>query len=105
MKDIIKAIEKNKDRLQTIQKELGKEELLCGLAEESAELSQAASKYARAIRGKNPTPVTCLECDERLQEEIADALLNVVLVGVDTGEIAEVLYKKINRWCDRLGVD
>ena len=105
MNDIIKALEKNKDRLQTIQKELGKEELLCGLAEESAELSQAASKYARAIRGKNPTPVTCLECDERLQEEMADALLNAVLAGVDSCAVAEILYKKINRWCERLGVD
>ena len=42
--------------------ELGVCELLCGLAEEASELSQAALKLRRAIDNKNPTTKTCSEC-------------------------------------------
>jgi NTP pyrophosphatase (non-canonical NTP hydrolase) len=105
MKDIIRALEKNSDRLEAIKRKIGKEEVLAGLAEEAAELSQAALKYRRALNGINPTPVTCIVADENLQEELADTLLNAILAGVDTATVAENLYKKINRWCDRLEVD
>ena len=104
-KDIVRALEKNADKLDAIKKKIGKEEILAGLAEETAELSQAALKYRRALNGVNPTPIDILTADEHLQEEMADALLNAVLAGVDTCAVAEILYKKINRWCDRLGVD
>lgn len=104
-KDILRALEKNSDKLDAIKKKIGEEEILAGLAEEAAELSQAALKYRRALNGINPTPVDILTASENLQEEMADALLNAILVGVDSGTVAEVLYKKINRWCDRLGVD
>ena len=105
MNDVIRALEKNADRLEKIKKKIGKEEVLAGLAEESAELAQAALKYRRALNGINPTPVPCIIADENLQEELADTLLNAILAGVDTGAVAENLYKKINRWCERLGVD
>jgi len=105
MKDVIRVLEKNADQLNKIKKKIGKEEVLAGLAEESSELTQAALKYRRALSGINPTPVPCVVADENLQEELADTLLNAVLAGVDYVEIAEVLYKKINRWCDRLGVE
>ena len=105
MNDVIKALEKNADRLEKIKKKIGKEEILAGLAEESSELAQAALKYRRALSGGNPTPVPCVVADENLQEELADTLLNAVLAGVDYVEIANVLDRKINRWCDRLGVE
>ena len=105
MKDIIRALEKNSDRLEAIKRKIGKEEVLAGLAEEAAELSQAALKYRRALNGVNPTPVPCIIADENLQEELADTLLNAILAGVDTATVAETLYKKINRWCNRLEID
>ena len=103
--DIVRVLEKNADKLDTIKKKIGKEEVLAGLAEEAAELSQAALKYRRALNGVNPTPVDILTADEHLQKEMADTLLNAVLAGVDTCAVAEILCKKINRWCDCLGVD
>ena len=39
------------------------------LAEEAAELSQAALKLARVLRGENPTPVTRREVRKHLIEE------------------------------------
>lgn len=49
------------------------------LAEEAAELSQAALKLARVLRGENPTTVTRKEARKHLTEEYTDvfsALLN-----------------------------
>lgn len=105
MKDIIRALEKNADRLERIKKKIGLEEVLAGLAEESAELSHAALKYRRALNGVNYTPVSCKDADDNLQEEIADTLLNAALAGIDYSKVVATLYVKINRWADRLGVD
>ena len=50
-------------------------ELLEQLAEESAELSQAALKCIRAQGfSQNPTPVSCEDAMKNLQEEINDVL-------------------------------
>ena len=54
---------------------LDDKELLCQLAEEAAELSQAALKLRRAMDGKNPTPKSVAQCKSELDEEIADVLL------------------------------
>lgn len=105
MLKVIKAIDKNSERLEKIKRQIGKEEVLAQLAEESSELSQAALKYRRALSGVNPTPVSCIDADENLQEEFADTLLNAMMAGVDSGAVAEVIYKKVNRWCERLGVE
>lgn len=105
MKEVIRAIEKNSNRLDAIRKVLGKEELLAGLAEEAGEVVQAASKYRRSLNGANPTDVPPISADENLQEELADLLLYAVIVGVDEGLIAETIYKKTKRWCVRLGVE
>lgn len=42
------------------------------LAEEAAELSQAALKVARIIRRENPTPVGYCQAVDNLKEEAAD---------------------------------
>lgn len=105
MKDIIKALEKNKDRLQKIRSYMGREELLAGLMEECGEGIQAASKLRRSLDGKNPTPVLPIIADEDLQEELADIFLYAYLVGIDTDLIAENICKKVPRWYDRLGLD
>lgn len=49
-------------------------ELLAQLAEEGAELAQAALKLRRAYDGTNPTPKTVGECLDNLQEEVADEI-------------------------------
>ena len=54
---------------------LSNKEILCQLAEEAAELSQAALKLRRALDGKNPTPKSVARCKSELNEEIADVLL------------------------------
>ena len=43
-----------------------------GLAEEATELAHAAQKYARILRGENPTPVTLEGARINLVEETVD---------------------------------
>jgi NTP pyrophosphatase (non-canonical NTP hydrolase) len=51
---------------------IGKAAMLEQLAEEAAELAQAALKLARIERGENPTPVTKREAKAHLIEEFTD---------------------------------
>lgn len=51
---------------------IGEPAMLEQLAEEAAELSHAALKLARIIRGENPTPVTEVEAWENVIEEFTD---------------------------------
>lgn len=79
-------------------------ELLAQLAEEAAELSQAALKLRRALTGINPTPVTAEEARANLVEEIAD-ILNVsdLLLEIDdVDEIYDIVQRKRERWLKRL---
>lgn len=82
-------------------------ELLCQLAEESNELSQAALKLRRALDGRNPTPTTIEDCMNNLIEEAADVLLCLYVCGFDTDEaegvqMNQVAMKKFKRWIQRL---
>ena len=51
---------------------IGKPAMLEQMAEEAAELSQAALKLVRVIRNENPTPVTQGEAQKCLIEEWTD---------------------------------
>lgn len=51
---------------------IGTPAMLEQLAEEAAELSQAALKLARVLRGENPTLVTRREARKHLMEEYTD---------------------------------
>lgn len=99
------------DKLKYIAEKLGTEEILCQLAEEAAELSQAALKLRRCISGKNPTPKTCQECCNNLIEETSDfeLCLDLFLRTCSTEEILMFMsekdktrIKKTNRWYERL---
>ena len=74
------------------------------LAEECAELAQASLKYARLLRGDNPTPKTEQECLEAVTEEMADVeLCNSLLMGgdyVDFDAVMELIEVKDKRWHD-----
>ena len=76
------------------------------LAEECSELAQASLKYARLLRGENPTPKTEQECLESLTEEMADVeLCNSLLMGgdcVDFDTVMELIEVKDKRWHERL---
>lgn len=87
---------------------LDEPELLCQLAEEAAELGQAALKLRRALTGDNPTPVTVDEAQRALVEEIADVALCLDALGMDTNNRALMLSvvrtknKKSQRWAKRI---
>lgn len=73
-------------------------------AEELAELTQAALKMARKLRGENPTPMTHAQAAEHLHEELGDVrlclkVLNVAMGGDNT---TAVEAEKLQRWLDRL---
>lgn len=94
---------------QRISAQVPTEELLAGLAEEAAELSKAALKFRRAITQKNPTPVTTNEAWAMLEEEVADTLLCMAVLGL-LGEVdglskrcEQMTQLKIDRWVNRLG--
>lgn len=54
---------------------LGKEEILCQLSEECAELIQSCLKYRRTTKGL--TPKSEKEVRENLFEELSDVLMNI----------------------------
>lgn len=76
------------------------------LAEECAELSHAALKLARKLRGENPTPRTRLECLRALHEELADVLTVVDQLDgiVDMAAVTEHKEEKLDRWKARVNL-
>ena len=76
------------------------------LAEECSELAQASLKYARLLRGENPTPKTEEECRDALVEEMADVQLMIDLLTmsgiIGDAEIRTRMGKKMLRWLDRM---
>ena len=89
---------------EKIKQHLPQEELLTQLAEECAELSQAALKLRRALTGINPTPMTADEARRNLVEEAADVynVLGLLLDAEDNAEIYDIIRKKKTRWVKRL---
>lgn len=88
-----------------IAKKLTKAAALEQMAEEAAELAQAALKYARILRGENPTPVTEREAMGHLSEEVADVLVCMDVVMEYPGSlygVDEQVFEKKARWLDRL---
>lgn len=101
--------------MEYITSRLSREDILCQLAEEAAELAQAALKLRRAITGTNPTPVSENDVKHTLNEEIVDVAVAVeawfrsVIIGIDeigTDDIKSALGTfadiKIARWAQRL---
>ena len=101
--------------IEYIASRLSREDILCQLAEEASELTQAALKLRRAIAGTNPTPVSVDGANHTLNEEIVDVAVAVeawfksVIIGIDeigTDDIKSALGTfadiKIARWAQRL---
>lgn len=89
-----------------IRSHLPNAEILAQLAEEAAELGHAALKLRRVIDGTNPTPVTYDEAYANLKEEIADIMLLINILELDTtqlsGEYIQIMIAKNERWVRRL---
>lgn len=92
---------------EKILEKLGRAAVLEQLAEEAAEVAQAALKMARIIRGENPTPKTHMEARADLEEELAD--FRVCVEVLDRSDLIfdmEIIKKlsevKTKRWLDRL---
>lgn len=73
---------------------------LIQLAEEAAELSQAALKLLRAIKGQ--TPVTEAEACAHLLEEMADVYVTSLALNPDRMTIEAIARQKSKRWEERL---
>ena len=89
---------------EKIKQHLPEDELLLQLAEECAELSQAALKLRRALTGINPTPITEDEARENLLEEAADVycVLGLLLGYEEHAEMYDITKRKKERWAARL---
>ena len=89
---------------EKIKQHIPQDELLAQLAEEAAELSQAALKLRRALTGINPTPVTADEARKNMVEEAADVynVLGLLLDAEDNAEIYSIIRRKKERWLNRL---
>lgn len=95
-----------RDLIDVIVDNLDEDELLCQLAEEASELSQAALKMRRARSQKNPTPKTTKECFDQLLEEMCDVRVCWNALGFNSAHnktvMAEIEKNKILRWAERL---
>ncbi|MCD7887344.1 MAG: hypothetical protein LUG44_06975 [Clostridiales bacterium] len=88
----------------TIKDYLPETEILAQLAEESAELAQAALKLRRALDGTNPTPVAEEDARTNLLEEYADVCncMFYLANSADYERIAGYQREKMLRWLARL---
>ena len=64
----------------TIIEQVGLPAVLEMLGEEGSEMTHASLKWARQLRGENPTPKTEKECRDALVEEVADVQLMIDLL-------------------------
>lgn len=70
------------------------------LAEECAELAQAALKMARVLRGENPTPVSEAEAMEMVVEELTDVISCAIALGLNVDpEQAVTKFERMQRRC------
>lgn len=70
------------------------------LAEEAAELAQAALKCARILRNENPTPLKMDDCVGNLVEEATDVA--VCLGELDIRTSPDIFKLKRDRWVKRI---
>ena len=95
------------DLKEAILQKIGPAAMYEQLAEECAELAQAALKLARIERGENPTPKTREQAWADFLEETADVelvLAQIPRTMADFDAIRETREKKKQRWKERLGI-
>ena len=95
--------------LEYIAANLSEEDILCQIAEEAAELAQAALKLRRAITQTNPTPVTVEKAKDDFTEEYGDTVVAMTAYFMKHGmidrKVADILEQnnpKYSRWAQRI---
>ena len=71
------------ENIEIIKRDIPKADLYEQLAEEAAELAQAANKMARVLRGTNPTP----KSEEDARKDLIEEYTDVVSVGTNILDI------------------
>lgn len=97
------------NNLEYIAANLSEEDILCQIAEEAAELTQAALKLRRAISQTYPAPITVGEAVDNLFEEYGDTVGSFRVwakknnLDIEIYETSnENIYSKFDRWADRI---
>lgn len=98
---MMEMIPTSQEHAEYIKAHMSLEDLYDQLAEEAAELSQAANKMARVLRGTNPTPKTEREVYNNLIEEYTD-VINVACNILDIHPDWLIGDYKLYRWAKRL---
>lgn len=95
--------------LEYIAENLSDEDILCQIAEEAAELAQAALKVRRALTGTNPTLVGVLEAQNNLIEEYGDVLGAFLVLAIKYDSVNDIntavnanIDTKYQRWAQRI---
>lgn len=89
------------ENIKHVQNKLSRRDLYEMLAEEAAELAQAALKVIRAEgMSGSVTPISAEEAYETLNEEVVDVL--IVLTALKADFNAKLADAKAQRWADRL---
>ena len=84
--------------------QIPEEVLFAQLAEEAAELAQAALKVYRILDGRNPARVRLSEARANLMEEVADIIncLQMLSISPNASDYQETIRQKIERWAGHL---
>ena len=98
---ITELIPTAKEHVNYIREKIPLPDLYEQLAEEASELSQAANKMSRYLRGINPTPKSEQEIRSNLIEEYTD-VVNVACNILDIHPDWLVSDYKLYRWSKRL---
>lgn len=78
-------------------------ELLAMVAEEAAELAQAALKLRRTLDDLNPTRMTFNQALAAFHEEWADVLLSIRQLNlIDENLVYQIMREKHDRWLNHL---
>ena len=100
------------NEVQYVALKLSEDDLLCQIAEEASELTQAALKLRRALGGANKTPVSMSEAIKGLEEEFVDVHVSFCAYNekADMALLPEEVFRmmeesKMRRWARRLGWD
>lgn len=98
-------VPKDNQEAAFIRQHVSKSSILLQIAEEAAEVAQAALKFNRAYLKDNPTPMSVEECEKNLIEEINDLdLVNKIFSEVDLEKnpLNDEQKSKLARWCRRI---
>ena len=88
------------NEIKKIYLELGPSAVYEAAAEEAVELTHELQKYARILRGENPTPKKSSDVRKNIIEEYTDLCICMDVLGLD---INSYIYQhKVTRWVDRI---